>query len=69
MNIPLACVMSVVDFAECIAPFVIMVDFCCTEDAGSLEEELIERSSHSNPLFKEGNNTVCCMLEEATRKW
>lgn len=44
-----------------------MEDTYCTEDARSLEEELIRRASHSHPLFKEDNAAIHCELEESTQ--
>ena len=49
------------------APIELMNETCCTEDTGSLEEELIKRASHSHPLFKEDNAAIFCTLEESTR--
>ena len=40
------------------APFELMNGTCCTEDAVSLEEELIKRASQRHPLFKEDNDAV-----------
>ena len=57
-NVPLAYVVHDTDILDYTAPFVTMVDACYTEDAGFLEEELIEIASHSHPLLKEENANV-----------
>lgn len=41
--------------------------FAYSEGAGSVLQELINRYTHSHPLFKSDNNKVYSLLEEATR--
>ena len=57
-NIHLACVVQTIDILDYDTPFELMNDTCCTECAGSLEEELIKRESQSHSLFKEDDATV-----------
>ena len=38
-----------------------------SEEAGSIQEELINRASHDHPLFREDNKKLYYKLEEATR--
>ena len=57
-NIPLAYVLRVTKNVDYDAHFELMNDAFCTEDSGCLEEELIKRVRHSNPLLKEDNGAV-----------
>ena len=64
---PLACVVRATEIVDYAAPLALTIDTCYCDNAGSFEEELIKRSSHSHPLFKVYNAAVHCVLEEATR--
>ena len=64
---PLAHIVRATCIVDYAAPLALMEDTSYTEDARSLEEELIKRASHGHPLFKVDNAAVHCVLEEATR--
>ena len=59
--------MRATDIADYTVPFALIVDASFAEDAGSLEEELVKRASHSHLMLKEDNVASHCMLEETTR--
>ena len=45
----------------------LLVDHPHSEEAGSVEQELINRALHTHPLFRDDNATVYYRIEEATR--
>ena len=66
-NAPLACTVRATRVVDSAMPFVWMFDACYAGEAGSLEEELINRAPHGCQLLKEGNSTPCCIVEDATQ--
>ena len=47
-------------------PYYLLTGFPHSEEAGSIQNELIERASHSHPNYKSDNGKLYSKLEEAT---
>lgn len=55
------------DVTPTATPHSLMTDLPYSEEAGSVQNELIERASHSHPNYKSDKGTLYSKLEESTR--